>query len=284
MKISTKLIVAVLAIAMLLSLAACGAKAPAGSDTDVPPAESTEPSAAPEGGSGEYGTVETGKLHMATNAAFPPYEMVKDDGGFEGIDVEIAAIIAEKLGLELVVDDMDFNSVITAVQTGKSDIAMAGLTVRPDRLENVDFTDSYATGVQVVIVKEGSDIATVDDLEGHMIGCQEGTTGYIYCSDTPENGGYGEDSVIAYTNGATAVQALLSGKVDCVVIDNEPAKAYVAENAGLKILDTAFANEDYAIGVSKKNTDLKDAVNSILKELIADGTVKSIIGKYITTK
>ncbi len=284
MKISTKLITAILAIAMLFSLAACGAKAPAGSDTDVPPADSTEPSTAPEGGYGEFGTVEAGKLHMATNASFPPYEMVKDDGGFEGIDVEIATLIAEKLGLELVVDDMDFNSVITAVQTGKSDIAMAGLTVSPDRLENVDFTDTYAVGVQVVIVAQGSKIATVDDLEGNMIGCQEGTTGYIYCSDTPENGGYGEDMVIAYTNGATAVQALLSGKIDCVVIDNEPAKAYVAENKGLKILETAFANEDYAIGVSKENTALKDAVNAALKELIADGTVKSILDKYISAK
>ena len=230
-------------------------------------------------------TVEEGKLYMATNAAFPPYEMTTDDGsGYEGIDVEIATAIAEKLDLELVVDDMDFTSVVTAVQTGKDDIAMAGLTVNDERKENVDFTSSYATGVQVVIVPEDSDIASIDDLEGKMIGTQEGTTGYIYCSDTPENGGYGEDHVVAYTNGATAVQALLSGSVDCVVIDNEPAKAFVAENEGLKILDTEFVVENYAIGVSKDNPELLEAVNKALEELIADGTVQSIIDKYITAE
>ncbi|MDR1132026.1 MAG: ABC transporter substrate-binding protein [Oscillospiraceae bacterium] len=259
MKNIKKVFLAVLALAMLLSLAACGGTK----------------------GSGAVTTVESGKLHMATNAAFPPYEMVKDGGGFEGIDVEIAAKIAESLDLELVVDDMDFSSVITAVQSGKSDIAMAGLTVRPDRLENIDFTSSYATGKQVIIVKEGSEIQSADDLEGHMIGTQEATTGYIYCSDTPENGGFGEDSVIAYTNGATAVQALISGKVDCVVIDNEPARAYVADNPGLVILETPFVTEEYAIGVSKENTALTDKVNTVLKALIEDGTVQSIVDKYI---
>lgn len=270
MKKITKLITALLALAMIFSLAACGT-GNTGTDTDVPGDVSAT----------GFTTVEEGVLHMATNAAFPPYEMISDDGGFEGIDVEIATLIAEKLDLELVVDDMDFSSVIAAVQTGKGDIAMAGLTVNEERLQNVDFTDSYAVGVQVVVVKEGSDIATIDDLEGKMIGTQEATTGYIYCSDTPENGGYGEDNVIAYTNGATAIQALLDGKVDCVVIDNEPAKAFVEANEGLKILDTEFAVEDYAIGVSKENTNLKDAVNAALQELIADGTVQSIIDKYI---
>ena len=275
MKKITKIFVAVLAVSLLFSLAACGT-GNTDSDADVPDNLTTT--------EGEFTTVEEGVLHMATNAAFPPYEMISDDGGFEGIDVEIATLIAEKLGLELVVDDMDFGSVITAVQTGKSDIAMAGLTVREDRLQYVDFTDSYATGVQVVVVKEDSDIAAIDDLEGKMIGTQEATTGYIHCSDTPENGGYGEDHVNAYTNGATAIQALLDGKVDCVVIDNEPAKAFVEANKGLKILDTEFAVEDYAIGVSKENTALKDAVNAALKELIADGTVQNIIDKYITAE
>ena len=224
----------------------------------------------------DFTTVETGKLHMATNAAFPPYEMVADDGSFEGIDVEVAGKIAEKLGLELVVDDMDFGSVITSVQSGKSDIAMAGLTVTEDRKQNVDFSDTYATGVQVVIVPEDSDIKTIDDLQGKLIGCQESTTGYIYCSDD-----YGEDMVTAFPNGANAVQALLSGKVDAVVIDSQPAKEFVAQNEGLKILDTEYVTEDYAIGVSKDNTALRDAVNNALKELIDDGTVQSILDKYI---
>ena len=224
----------------------------------------------------DFTTVEDGKLHMATNAAFPPYEMVADDGSFEGIDVDIAGKIAEKLGLELVVDDMDFGSVITSVQAGKEDIAMAGLTVTDERKQNVDFTDSYATGVQVVIVPEDSDIKTIDDLQGKLIGCQESTTGYIYCSDD-----YGEDMVTAFPNGANAVQALLTGKIDAVVIDKQPAEAYVAQNKGLKILDTEYVTEDYAIAVSKDNTALRDAVNNALKELIDDGTVQSILDKYI---
>ena len=225
---------------------------------------------------GEFTVVEAGKLHMATNAAFPPYEMVADDGSFEGIDVELAGKIAEKLGLELVVDDMDFGSIITSVQTGKSDIAMAGLTVTDERKQNVDFTDSYATGVQVVIVPEDSDIQTIDDLQGKLIGCQESTTGYIYCSDD-----YGEDVVTAFPNGANAIQALVSGKVDAVVIDSQPAQEFVKQNAGLKILDTEYVTEDYAIGVSKDNTALRDAVNAALKELTDDGTVQSILDKYI---
>ena len=225
-------------------------------------------------------TVEEGELHMATNAAFPPYEMTDDAGGFEGIDVEIATAIAEKLGLELVVDDMDFSSVIAAVQSGKADIVMAGLTVNEERKKNIDFTDSYATGVQVIIVPEGSEIQSVDDLSSDiLIGCQEATTGYIYCSDD-----YGEDAVVAYTNGATAIQALLAGKVDCIVIDSEPAKQFVAANEGLSILDTEYVTEDYAIGISKENNALLDAVNGALNELIEDGTVQTIIEKYINAE
>lgn len=231
-------------------------------------------------GEAEITTVEEGELHMATNAAFPPYEMTSDDGGYEGIDVEIATAIAEKLGLELVVDDMDFSSVIASVQSGKADIAMAGLTVNEERKKNIDFTDTYATGVQVIIVPEGSEIQSADDLSSDiLIGCQEATTGYIYCSDD-----YGEDAVIAYQNGATAIQALLSGKVDCIVIDSEPAKQFVEANEGLTILDTEYVTEDYAIGISKENTALLDAVNGALNELIEDGTVEEIIGKYISAE
>lgn len=266
-----KLFLAALALTLILALLSGCGSTPA-------------PSPSTPGGDNEPGlaTVVAGKLHMATNAAFPPYEMPDDTGGYEGIDIEIAEAIAGKLNLELVIDDMDFSSVITAVQTGKADLAMAGLTVNEERKQNVDFTEPYATGVQVIIVTENSDIASVDDLDGKMIGTQEGTTGFIYCSDTPENGGYGEDFVIGYTNGSTAVQALITGAVDCVVIDNEPAKAYVAANPGLKILDTEFVSEDYAIGVGKNNPELFAAINTALTELIADGTVQSIIDKYIT--
>ena len=284
---------------MAFSLAACGgsSSAPAAepaAETEAeapaaepaPEAEGTEAEApaadAAAEAPAEIKTVEAGKLHMATNAAFPPYEMISDNGGFEGIDVEIATAIAQKLGLELVVDDMEFGSVITSVQGGKSDIAMAGLTVTEERKQNVDFTESYATGVQVIIVPEGSDIQTAADLANDkMIGVQDGTTGYIYCSDTVENGGFGEDHVTSYPNGAMAIEALKGGKVDAVVIDNEPAKAFVAANEGLKILDTEYIIENYAIGISKDNPALRDAVDAALKELIADGTVKTIVDKYI---
>jgi len=244
------------------------------------PVEETEPAA-----SGELVTVEEGKLIMSTNAAFPPYEMTTDDGSFEGIDVEVAGAIAEKLGLELEIMDVAFNAALTAVQTGQSDIAMAGITVNPERQEAMDFSDSYATGVQVVIVKEDSTIQSIDDLaNAEMIGCQADTTGYIYCSDTPENGGYGEDHVTAYDTGALAVMALVNGQVDAVVIDNEPAKAFVEQNEGLKILDTEFAVEDYAIAVAKGNTALLDAINAAMAELKADGTFQAIVDKYITAE
>ena len=226
----------------------------------------------------ELKTVEAGKLTMATNAAFPPYEMVADDGSFEGIDVEVAGAIAEKLGLELVVDDMDFDAALLAVQQNKSDIVMAGVTVTEDRQLVMNFSDSYATGVQVVIVKEGSDV-TLDNLGEKMIGTQRGTTGYIYTSDD-----YGDDHVTAYDNGASAVQALINGQVDCVVIDSAPAEAFVAANAGLTILDTEYVTESYAIGVNKDNTALLDAINQALAELTADGTVQSIVDKYISAE
>ena len=225
-------------------------------------------------------TVEEGKLHMSTNAAFPPYEMLTDDGGFEGIDVEVADAIAKKLGLELVVDDLDFTAALTAAANGQSDIVMAGVTVNEERLETLDFTDTYANGVQVVIVKEGSDV-TMDNLGEKLIGTQKGTTGYTLASAPVEEDGYGEDHVIGYDNGALAVEALKGGQIDCVLIDNEPAKAYVAANEGLTILDGDWLNEDYAIGVQKGNTQLLEAVNGALNELIADGTVQQIIDKYI---
>ena len=214
---------------------------------------------------------------MSTNAAFPPYEMTTDDGGFEGIDVEVADAIAKKLGLELVVDDMAFTAALTAVQQGQSDIAMAGITVDNTRKQVMDFSDTYATGIQVVIVKEDSPIQTIDDLaNAEMIGTQAGTTGYKYCS-----GDYGEDHVTAFDNGALAVTALVNGQVDAVVIDNEPAKSYVANNPGLKILDTEYANEDYAIGFAKGNDALREAVNAAIAELKADGTFQNIVDKYI---
>lgn len=269
-----KLIALLLAGVMCVSMAACGAKeepAAAPAETEA----SAEEAEAPAEDAAEVTTVTDGVLTMGTNATFPPYEYYDGDD-VVGIDAEIAAKLAEKLGMNLEIVDMDFSSIITAVQTGKIDVGVAGMTVTEERLQNVDFTTSYATGVQVVIVKEDSDIATVDDLDGKLIGVQEGTTGHIYCSDD-----YGEENVIAYNNGATAVQALQQGKVDCVVIDKQPALSFVEANEGLKILDTEYVVEDYAIAVSKDNTALKDALNAALEEMIADGTVQEILDQYI---
>lgn len=183
--------------------------------------------------------------------------MTTDAGTIEGIDIDTAQAIADKLGLELQVDNMEFDSSLLSVQQGKADIVMAGVTVTPERQNVMDFSDSYATGIQSVIVTNDSEIATLEDLSGHLIGTQRGTTGYLYCTDD-----FGEDSVIAYDSGLTAVQALNNGQVDCVVIDDAPAQAYVAANPGLKVLDTSYAVEEYAIGIAKGNTALLDAVNA----------------------
>lgn len=245
-----------------------------------------EDSAAAENeGASEFTTATEGVLTMATNAEFPPYEYYEGDT-VTGIDVEIAQAIAAKLGLTLQVEDMEFDSVISAVQGGKADIGMAGMTVTEERLEEVNFTESYATGVQVIIVTEDSDITSADDLfaEGanHTIGVQLTTTGDLYTTEDIEAAGLG--TVDRYNKGADAVMALKNGKVDCVVIDNEPAKAFVEANEGLKILETEYVTEDYAIAVSKDNEALHTAVDAALQELIADGTVQSIIDKYITAE
>ena len=277
------------AAALVLSLAACGSTASsaasseaASSETassDAASSEAASSEAASETETAELSTVEPGKLIMSTNAAFPPYEMTTDSGEFEGIDIETAQAIADKLGLELQIDDMDFDAALLAVQQGKSDMVMAGVTVTDERQNVMDFTDSYATGIQSIIVKEDSDIASVDDLAGKKIGTQRGTTGYLYCSDD-----FCDENVVAYDNGLTAVQMLNNGQVDCVVIDNAPAKEFIAANPGLKLLDTAYVEESYAIGVGKGNTELKDAINTALEELKADGTLQAIVDKYITAE
>ena len=277
------------AAALVLSLAACGSTAssaasseaasPEAASSDAASSEAASSEASSETETAELSTVEPGKLIMSTNAAFPPYEMTTDSGEFEGIDIETAQAIADKLGLELQIDDMDFDAALLAVQQGKADMVMAGVTVTDERQNVMDFTDSYATGIQSIIVKEDSDIASVDDLAGKKIGTQRGTTGYLYCSDD-----FGDENVVAYDNGLTAVQMLNNGQVDCVVIDNAPAKEFIAANPGLKLLDTAYVEESYAIGVGKGNTELKDAINTALEELKADGTLQAIVDKYITAE
>lgn len=218
-------------------------------------------------------------LVMATNASFPPYEYVDEAGAFAGIDVEIATAIAEKLGCDLEVMDIEFGAIINAVTSGKADFGMAGMTVTEERLASVAFSNSYATGIQVIIVKEDNE-ATLDDLllaDNHYVcGVQENTTGDIYISEE-----LADESVLRFPSGNEAVMSLVQGKLDFVVIDNEPAKSYVAANEGLKILDTEYAVEDYAACFAKENTELLEKFNTALAELIEDGTVAAIVSKYI---
>ena len=270
---------------MMIAAVSCAPASESSSQAEESSGAQESSAAAENEGGSEFPTTAEGVLTMATNAEFPPYEYYEGDT-VTGIDVEIAQAIAAKLGLTLQVEDMEFDSVISAVQGGKADIGMAGMTVTEERLEEVNFTESYATGVQVIIVTEDSDITSADDLfaEGanHTIGVQLTTTGDLYTTEDIEAAGLG--TVDRYNKGADAVMALKNGKVDCVVIDNEPAKAFVEANEGLKILETVYVTEDYAIAVSKDNEALHTAVDAALQELIADGTVQSIIDKYITAE
>lgn len=269
-----KLFALLLTLAMVLSLAACGGNDTSDTDNGNTDGDAVEDTA--------LTTAVEGVLSMATEATFPPYEYYDGDE-LVGIDVEVAAAIAEKLGLEFQVTDIAFDSVIPGVQTGKYDIGMAGMTVNEERLEQVNFTASYAKGVQVVIVKDGSAITSVDDLfaEGAntTVGTQTGTTGFLYATGDIEEAGLG--TVKGFAKTTDAVEALKNGQVDCVILDNEPAKALVAANEGLSILDTAYADEDYAIAVSKDNEALLEAIDGALSELVADGTLQTIVGKYI---
>ena len=244
-------------------------------------------------------------LVMATNAAFPPYEYVEGDK-FVGIDVEIAQAIADKLGMELQIEDVEFGSIIGGVVEGKYDMGMAGMTVTEERKQSVNFSNTYATGIQVIIVKDGSSITSLDDIfefnaDGDpvalkdpdlKVGVQQDTTGDIYSSsdisgwgfcDVEEDGTVTTDRVVRYKTGADAVEALKTDKVNMVIIDNEPAKSFVAANEGIHILegDNEYAVEDYAICIAKENTDLLNKINTALAELEAEGKIQAIIDKYI---
>ena len=250
-----KLLSLVLVAAMALSVVACGGKkeeaAPAAEDKEV--------------------------LVMATNAEFPPYEFYEGQE-IVGIDAEIAAAIAEKLGCELKIEDMAFDSIIAAVSSGKADFGLAGMTVTEDRLASVNFSDTYATATQVVILMEDSPITGIADLDGKKIGVQLGTTGDIYAGDIADA------TIERYNKGFEAVQALTQGKIDAVIIDNEPAKVFVAENEGTKILEEDFAVEEYAAAIAKDNTELLEKVNTALAELTEDGTLQAIVDKYISAE
>lgn len=238
------------------------------------------------------------KLIMATNAAFPPYEFVDDNGEFAGIDVEIAALIAAELGMDLEIKNVDFGVILGGVQSEKYDIGMAGMTVTDERKEQVNFSSTYAKAKQVVIVKEDSTYASYEDFytgyttvdgeevpagvkDGIKIGVQQDTTGDIYSSDEPANWGFGESNVTRYKTGALAVEDLKQGRLTAVIIDNEPAKEFVNQNPGLKILEGAYADEEYAIAINKNDTELLQKVNDALKKFTDNGEIQKIVDKYI---
>ena len=264
-KLAVLLLTAAVSVTALYGCAGTGA-APAASQETA----STEGESTAEESTG-------GTLVMATNAEFPPYEFYDGDA-IVGIDVEIMQAIAENLGMTLEIEDMAFDSVITSVQTGKADIGAAGLTVTEDRLANVNFSDAYAESAQMIIVQEDSEVAGPDDLVGRTIGVQLGTTGDIYAEDI-------EDATVErYNKGMEAVQALSQGKIDAVIIDREPAKVFVSQNEGIKMLDEEFTVEEYAIAIAKENEELLNKVNESIASLKSSGKLQEIADKYINAE
>ena len=289
MKAIKKLAALLLVLCMVTALCACSDQGTGNNNDNNTPSENVEASTAPsdepgaesdepaQGGDTADGftTINEGKLTVATSPDFPPYEYLDDNGDVVGIEVDILKLIADKLGLELQIDPMDFDSALLAVQQGKSDMVVSGVTILPERQLVMNFTDSYTNAVQVIVVPQGSDV-TLDNLGEQQIGVQRGTTGDIFTTDD-----YGEDHVTGYDSYTLVVQALLNGQIDCIVMDDAVAREYVAANPGLTILDTAYADEDYAFGIDKSNDALTRAVTDALNDLIADGTVGDIIARYI---
>ncbi len=268
--------ISILLAAAMLAMTACGGSS--ATATTAAPAATTAAAAetkAAEAAPAAVKTVQEGKLVMCTNAEFPPYEY-HDNNTIVGIDADICAAIAEKMGLELEIEDIAFDSIIPEISSGKADIGAAGMTVTEDRKQNVDFSETYAKASQVIIVTENSEVKGFDDLKGKKVGVQTGTTGDIYVT-----GDLGDECVERYAKGMEAVQALSQTKIDAVVIDGEPAKKYISEVPGLKILDESYTDEEYAIAIRKGNTELLDAVNKAIGELKADGTLDAIVAKYI---
>ena len=274
-----KFLTAAMAVVTALSLGACASSAAKSGGTESAKdtaAESAKGASSESAGEAKAEGSYAGKtLIMATNAEFPPYEY-HEGKDIVGIDVEIAKAVAEQMGAKFEVSDMAFDAIISAVDSGKADFGAAGMTVTEDRKKNVDFSDTYATSVQSVIIPENSDIKSIDDLKGKKIGVQQGTTGDIYATKD-----YGKDAIQPFPKGVDAVLALGAGKVDAVIIDGNTAKAFVADQKGLKLLDSAYAEEEYAICVKKGNTELRDGINAALKELKASGKLDEIVAKYI---
>ena len=274
-----KMLALSMAVLMVASLAGCSSGAKETETTAAASEAGAETAAESEGETAaedaeEEKTAEGGTLIMGTNATFPPYEYYEGDE-IVGIDVEIAQAIGEKLGMEVTVEDMEFDALIPALASNKVDIVAAGLTVTPERQESVNFTDTYATAAQVIIVKQGSDIASSEDLNGKILGVQMGTTGDSLASEIEGA------QVERFNKYFEAIQSVLQGKIDAVIIDSAPAKAFAEKDENLVILDEALSSEDYAMAINKDNTELLDKVNAAIAELDEEGTLDEIVNKYI---
>lgn len=258
---------------MGMALMACGGKKSEESSSAAG-SESNVSSGSVAADAAKVKTVSAGKLTMVTNAEFPPYEY-HEGNEIKGIDVEICRAVAEKLGLELQIEDVAFDSIIPEVASGKADLAAAGMTVTEDRKQNMDFSDTYATSIQLILVQENSTIAGKEDLTGKKIGVQQGTTSDLFSTED-----FGEDAVVRYSKSMEAVQALTQGKIDAVIVDSQTAKEFVNEVKGIKALDSSYSDEAYAIGVKKGNTELLNAVNAALAELKSEGKLDEIVTQY----
>lgn len=277
------LLMVTIAALMAAALAGCGSQT---KETSAA-AETTKADAVTEAVSSEAGATETkaeeskevsgGTLIMGTNAEFPPYEFYEGNK-IVGIDAEIAQAIADKLGMELIIEDMAFDAIISSVTSGKVDFGAAGMTVTEDRLMSVDFTDTYASSTQVTIVKEGSEITNAEGLKNKIIGVQLGTTGDALAGDIEGA------TVERYNKGLEAVQSVIQGKIDAVVIDEATAKAFAANTQGIIILDEKMSDEEYAIAVKKGNTELVTKMNAAIKELKAEGKLDEIVAKYVKSE
>ncbi len=238
---------------------------------------------------------EDDRLIMVTDADFPPFEYFSEEGNIIGLDIEVAEAIAEKLSVSLEVESISFDRIVDEVENGKYDLGMAALTVNEERKAKVLFSDTYAKGVQSVIVRADSVYNKIEDFytgfddlgnpsvtkAGITIGVQKNTTGDKYACDPPIKWGFGETNVKKYNTGEEAAQALSDGKITAVIIDNEPASAFVEKYNDLRIMDTPYADEDYAICVNKSNYELLGKINKALKELKSEGKLDEIINKYL---
>ncbi|TQI65592.1 transporter substrate-binding domain-containing protein [Clostridium sp. KNHs216] len=274
MKKFSKIAAFLLVAAMMLSSAGCAQSGTTASATGSQAASSA-------GGQTSVDKVKAdGAVTMSTNAEFEPFEY-KDGDKIVGIDIDISNKIAEKLGVQLKINDIAFDTLTTELGSGKTNFVAAGMTANEDRKKNVDFSDTYFDASQAIIVSKDSAIKSRTDLNGKKVGVQQGTTGDTYCTNEDGKNDIKVGSTERYAKGVDAITDLINGKIDAVVIDDFPAKKFVEKNSDKLVkLDEALTTEQYAIAVPKGDKAMLDTVNSVLGELKSSGELDKIIEKY----